>query len=161
MKYVVDTNVPIVANGGKDVNASPLCRLKAIDFLEAMMAKGCLILDSAGEVEAEYGKHLKFGQPGVGNRFIQAFFTTAIKRIHRIDIDKDKNGEYEDFPKSKKLSKFDKSDRKFVALGIKAGEEIANATDTDWLNDLEALEESGVKVHFLCTKDTGCWFDKG
>jgi hypothetical protein len=45
MRHVVDTNVPIVANGGPRSRtveriASPECRIKAIEFLELLVAWG-------------------------------------------------------------------------------------------------------------------------
>lgn len=152
----MDTNVPIVANGGTESNASPECRLAAIDFLERMMFKGHLYVDSAGEIEAEYGNHLGFGQPGVGNRFIQAFLTSAAQRLHRVDSPKTR-GTYDHFPDDKSLRKFDLSDRKFAALSVVTGVPVANATDSDWLECSEALEEAGIKVEFVCGCDTGKW----
>ncbi|MER9024038.1 hypothetical protein NKI01_15885 [Mesorhizobium sp. M0815] len=156
MRYVVDTNVPIVANG-RDTNASAECRLFSIDFLENLMAKGHLILDVGGEVEQEYSRHLSIGQPGVGNRFIQAFLTTAVKRVERIEITKAKDGSYDDFPSSKALRTFDLSDRKFAALSKKSGAPVANAVDSDWLEHKEGLEKCGVKIHFICGTDKTKW----
>jgi hypothetical protein len=158
MRYVVDTNVPIVANGGKGTNASAACRLKVIDFLEELMSRGRLVVDSAGEIESEYAKNLNYGQPGVGNRFIQAFLTTASKRLERVEIVKRSDGSYVDFPNDQDLKKFDLSDRKFAALSKKSGAPVANATDSDWLNDMEKLEKHGIKVHFVCSKDAKSWF---
>lgn len=148
MKYVVDTNVPIVANG-LNTNASVQCRINAIDFLEKMMFKGHLFLDAAGDIEAEYGNNLNFGAPGVGNRFIQAFLTSAADRVHRIDIEKVK-GAFVDFPVDKNLKNFDLSDRKFAALARKAKVPVANATDSDWLDSIGPLNANGIAVEFLC-----------
>jgi len=156
MRFVVDTNVPIVANGGA-TNASLQCRLNAIDFLEDMMSKGRLVLDADGEVQGEYAKHLRMGEPGVGNRFVQAFLTTQAGRIDRLALKK-KGGQHTEFPKVAELRKFDLSDRKFAVLSIKSKAAVANATDTDWLDFKVALEKHGVKIHFLCGSDKRKWF---
>ena len=44
MRRVVDTNVPIIANG-RDTNASLDCRSAAIDFLDALIKSGQIVLD--------------------------------------------------------------------------------------------------------------------
>ena len=156
MKYVVDTNVPIVANG-LNTNASPSCRLAAIDFLEELINKGILVLDLAGEIEAEYARHLSHGQPGVGNRFIQAFLTTAANRVERYDVPKERNGSYKNYPRGSSLKKFDMSDRKFVALSVVSNAPVANAVDSDWLECLDALKANGVVVRFICGNDRSKW----
>lgn len=156
MRYVVDSNVPIVANGSH-TNASPDCRLKAIDFLEKMIAEGTLIVDLSGEVEEEYRKNLSMGQPGVGNRFYQAFMTIAIRRLERIDISKTE-GEYDDFPKTRALAKFDLSDRKFVALSLASKAPVANALDSDWLDHRDELVKCGVPIDFVCGCNKAEWF---
>jgi hypothetical protein len=86
MRHVVDTNVPIVANGGSKTrqgrsNASPQCRIKTIEFLEQLVKKGRIVLDLGGEIQAEYLRHLNArGQPGVGDRFLQVVLNSAPKR---------------------------------------------------------------------------------
>ncbi|GLK67662.1 hypothetical protein [Hansschlegelia plantiphila] len=159
MRYVVDTNVAVVANGQRS-DATPECRIATIDFLENMMTSGTLIVDLAGEVEAEYKKNLSFGQPGVGNRFIQAFLTTASSRLTRVDITKNRQGEFTDFPVTGSLRRFDQSDRKFAALAIRAKCPVANAVDTDWLEHLTDLTAIGVVVEFLCSTDVKKWLKK-
>lgn len=157
MRYVIDTNIPVTANG-QNSNAKPECRLCTIDFLEAMIARGRLILDVAGAVQQEYQTNLTVGQPGVGNRFLQAFLTAASKRIERVNIRKQSDGEYVDFPATASLKKFDRSDRKFAALSKKAGAPVANAVDSDWLIFRADLEKEGVKVEFICGCDRKRWF---
>jgi hypothetical protein len=164
MRYVVDTNVPIVANGGKQIgkfdrNASPECRIKAIEFLEKLFKRGRIILDLGGEIQTEYLRHLNAsGQPGVGDRFLQVVLNSTPKRVERVELGK-KDGEFEDFPNDPRLSTFDQSDRKFVAAGPKAKASIANATDSDWLSHHEALLANTIRVHFICGCDKKNWFE--
>jgi hypothetical protein len=56
------------------------------------------------------------------------------------------------FPEDESLSKFDLSDRKFVAVALVHPEHppILNASDSDWSHFKTALAAYGVQVEFLC-----------
>jgi hypothetical protein len=136
-----------------------MCRLAAIEFLQEALARGCVVLDLAGEIEAEYHRYLSpRGQPGVGDRFYLEVLNSAPGRIERVPLPKDEAGEYEDFPKAAELALFDTNDRKFAALACREGIPVANATDSDWLIHCAALEANGVSVHFVCGSDRRTWF---
>ena len=100
-RRVIDTNVPVVANG-RDDGGRPYaveCREAAIGFLRRVLSKReRVILDSAGEVEAEYRTYLHpRGQPGVGDRFYQEIVRNWT--LHeRIDLPTRTDGEYGDLP---------------------------------------------------------------
>jgi hypothetical protein len=135
------------------------CRLAAVEFLEAILEKGCVVLDLAGEIEAEYRRYLNpRGQPGVGDRFYLAILNSAPGRVERVGIARDERGHYEDFPAVAELASFDPSDRKFAALARREGIPVANATDTDWLNYRSALAAYGIATHFVCGCDRQTWF---
>ena len=163
-RIVVDTNVPIVANGRPDPSnggraPSVGCRLGAIDFLEETLASRRILLDLAGEIQGEYRRYLNpHGQPGVGDRFYQQLLMSAPTLVERVDLPRDATGAYEDFPKDIELLNFDPSDRKFVAMARRANATVANATDTDWLHYKSALNASGVTVQFICGCDSDDWF---
>lgn len=162
-RWVVDTNVPIVANGRTDGSrgARPpvrSCRLAAVNFLDALLRQGTVLLDAAGEIQEEYRRHLSpSGQPGVGDRFYQAVIHSG--RVERIQLPKGQDGTYADFPADPALATFDDSDRKFVALGLQANAPVAVATDSDWVQAKTALNAHGLKIHFLCGEDPAQWFD--
>lgn len=164
MRYVVDTNVPIVANGGSESRksgrkASLACRLEAIEFLERLLKRGRIILDLNGEIQREYLRHLNpKGQPGVGDRFLLAVLNSAPRRIERVELHKT-NGQYDDFPDDPRLVGFDPSDRKFAAAARKSNAQVANATDSDWLDYQMALSSNGIKVKFVCGCDRYAWFE--
>ncbi len=165
MSYVVvDTNVPIVANGRPDpLNRgrapSVACRLAAIDFLEDTLATRRVLLDIAGEIQAEYHRHLSpRGQPGVGDRFYQQMLMSAPARVERLELPRDTAGAYEHFPDDPALYSFDPSDRKFAAMARRANAPVANATDTDWLYHNAALTTNGITVQFVCGCDSPEWF---
>lgn len=163
-QYVVDTNVPIVANGLPDPSRgarepSISCRLAAIDFLEALLKNGRALLDTAGEIEAEYRRHLDpKRQPGVGDRFYLELLRGAANRVQRIDLPVKPDGTYEDFPVDSDLTGFDKSDRKFAALARRSGVAVAIATDSDWLDFRAPLQKNRVRLQFLCGADREAWF---
>jgi len=166
MRYVVDTNVAIVANGHSNASegGSPPsinCRLAALDFLEKLLSNGKIILDDDGAIQAEYHRHLNpHGQPGVGDRFYQEVLNSAPERIERVELPKDNDGEYKHFPSHKGLRNFDKDDRKFAALSCKEGVPVANATDSDWLNFRDILAQHHIAIEFVCGCDPLKWFSK-
>jgi predicted nucleic acid-binding protein len=163
MRYVVDTNIPIIANGlngGLKGQASRECRLAAIEFLVKLVAKGRIILDVDGEIQQEYHRYLNpRGQPGVGYRFYQVVINSAPKRVERVVLSKT-SGQFDDFPKCDELSKFDQSDRKFVAAAINSRALVANAVDSDWLEHRSALRRHGVRIKFICGLDPKSWLAK-
>ena len=68
---VVDTNVPIVANGAAN-HATPGCVLRCVDRLEEVRKKQLVLLDDGWHILSEYMKHLSLsGQPGMGDFFIK------------------------------------------------------------------------------------------
>jgi hypothetical protein len=161
-RYVVDTIVPIVANGNADsakVTPSINCRMAAIQFLQKMLESGKILVDHEGEIQAEYRKHLNpRGQPGVGDRFYQEVLHSAPRLIERIELRRGADGEYIDLPQAVADANFDPSDRKFAALAARTKAMVANATDSDWLIHRKVLEDNGIRVRFLCGYDKEKWF---
>ena len=69
-----------------------------------------------------------------------------------IHITPDEDREFVEFPDDGQLAKFDRSDRKFVAVAIASKQEsvILNAADPDWIQFRHAFERNGVRVRELC-----------
>lgn len=156
MRRVVDTNVAIVANGR--AGHSVLCRLAALQFLDALVRRGRVVLDLAGAIQEEYRRYLSpTGQPGVGDRFFQVILQSAPSRVERIELARNELGEFLDFPEDPRLASFDPSDRKFAAAARKAAVPVANAVDSDWLDHRSALQENGIAVEFVCGSDPATW----
>lgn len=159
MKVIVDTNVPIVANGQKSVQASPSCINACIAAIRDIQHKHTLIVDEGWRVIREYLRHLnQKGRPGIGDEFMlwvlqNQYNPTRCERvaITRLSDSTDGN-DFAEFPADPALANFDRSDRKFVAVALAHPERppILNATDTDWYGHQTALEKHGVKVQFLC-----------
>lgn len=162
MRRVVDTNVPIVANGTSDESNNPgiQCRLSSIEFLENIINNGKIVIDIDGEIQREYHRHLNpRGQPGVGDLFYLTVLQSGVDRVERIDIKKNEDGEYQNLPQEVIDAAFDPSDRKFAALAKKEVIPVVNSTDSDWVESLEVLQNNGIEIIFLCGCDPKEWFE--
>jgi hypothetical protein len=157
--FVVDTNVPIVANGEADHVIDPKCVLASLAALRKVTKRGVLLLDSAGLILKEYraSRHLRLsGQPGAGDAFVKWAHDNQAnpRRCRRIAVtpNPDDDTDFVEFPDDPALASFDRSDRKFVAVALASGAhpEILNATDTDWWHYREVLQSHGVTITFLC-----------
>jgi hypothetical protein len=162
--FVVDTNVAIVANGQserpEEKPPTIQCRKAAVIFLMELLASSKILLDLDGEAQGEYRTYLNpRGQPGVGDRFYLEVINSAPDRVERIDLPRREDGEYADLPQALIDVGFDPSDRKFAALANKARASVANATDSDWVNDAMTLQACGISVQNLCGCDKTKWFE--
>lgn len=154
MRYLIDTNVAIVANGKSA--AGPACVVAAIERLERLIAGEILVLDDAEHILTEYRRHLSpHGQPGTGDQFYRWIWEQAAynpQHCEQVRLELAEDGSFARFPTDPALAAFDLSDRKFVAASRThpANPPIVNATDTDWNHHYEALQRHGVEVEFLC-----------
>ncbi len=153
---VVDTNVPIVANG-RETDRSQACADACVERLGRVMREERIRLDAGGRVLLEYLRYrARSGQPRAGDLFIDWLMrrqaTPARFRLIALTPRASNGEDYEEFPDTEDLRDFDRSDRKFVALAL-AGDipaPVLNAADTDWWNHRQALKRHGVHVEFLC-----------
>ena len=149
---VIDTNVAVVANDrSKSYPAG--CPLACIERLRVARSRERIVLDLDWEILEDYGRNLKSkGQPGPGDAFyhhvLRQFGNDKFTRLVRLRCDS--KGGYEAFPTDGRLSKFDQSDRKFVAAAIVAGAQVLNAVDSDWRDYEAILKQHGVAVQFVC-----------
>ena len=162
-RCVVDTNVPIVANGGADRGGANLpsisCRMAAITFLRDLLNTGTVLLDLEGLIQTEYHRHLNpRGQPGVGDLFYLQVINSSPRLVERIDLPKREDGEYVDLPHPLIDENFDPSDRKFAALARRENAPVFNATDSDWINHAQTLATVGIQVEHLCGCNPENWF---
>ena len=154
MPWVVDTNVPIVANG-KSNQASPHCVIACVQKLLEIQKQHIIVLDNNWLIIKEYKNKLsQTGQPGVGDAFLKWVLTNHAnpQRCQKVQITPTTENSFEEFPDDPTLLKFDLSDRKFVAVALAHPEKppILNATDSDWKHFETALAAFGVRVEFLC-----------
>ena len=159
MKSVVDTNVPVVANGSSE-QASPECVKTCAVRLGELTRKGQLVLDDKWLILKEYMANLRSsGQPGVGDAFLNWVLTNRCnpKLCEQVAITPRNSGEtdFEEFPSDPELDDFDPEDRKFVAVAAAHPDKppILQAVDTKWWEMKEPLRKAGIIVGFLCEKD--------
>jgi len=151
---VVDTNVPVVANG-KSRQAGPSCVTACIQALSAIQQHGKLVVDDRMYILSEYMKNLSFsGQPGFGDAFFKWVFDNQANEscCERVAIHPKDNDNFNEFPEDPELKGFDRSDRKFVAAARASASSppILNAVDSDWWNFRDVLHRHGLKIEFLC-----------
>jgi hypothetical protein len=157
-KCVVDTNVPKTANLATNPANIPdeltYCVLACIEAVDYVISKGGLVMDSGDEIFREYRHQLSLkGQPGVGDRFIKWVHDNRWNFPYEDRVVINKNGDsYDEFPSHEGLCKFDKSDRKFVAVANahSAKPTILQAADSKWWGWNAALKDVGITVQFLC-----------
>lgn len=112
--FVVDTNVPICANGKS--HADPACVIACIDALSAVLADGVIVLDDAMRILEEYMNHLSMsGEPGAGDEFMKWVWNVQAdeNRCERASLTpRNENGEenFAEFPDDPDLADFDSSD---------------------------------------------------
>jgi hypothetical protein len=161
-RWVVDTNVPVVANGNEALagqRPSLTCREAAVKFLLEVSTKGKVVVDMAGAIQDEYRRNLNpAGQPGVGDRFLHLIFYSDPKIVERVDLLVNDDGQYSDLPPALIESGFDPSDRKFAALACKENISVVNAVDSDWIEHAQILVDEEISVRHLCGCDPHNWF---
>ena len=154
-EVVMDTNVPIVANGNKTEQAGPCCILACIKRLRHIRDECLLLLDDRKRIIDESGKKLnRSGQPGPGDAFFLWLWQNQAnpEYCRKIALTPHEDRGFEEFPDDPDLSAFDQDDRKFVAVALASGTEpeVLNASDTGWWHHRQALQQHGVEIVFLC-----------
>ena len=151
---VMDTNVPIVANGATP-QASDDCVLSCIAVLEDIRKNCCLLIDDACLILDEYRRHLSpSGQPGPGDAFFKWLWVNQANasKCRQIAITLDSSRGFVEFPNDPALEGFHNDDRKFVAVSVASNSQplIMNASDSDWWLYRTALKRCGIRVRFVC-----------
>lgn len=151
--YVVDVNVPIVANG-RETHADLDCQSASINALLEIVQSGLLVLDDQMRILDLYREYLNpAGQPGVGDAFMQwAWENQAVaERCEQVPLTADVNG-FTEFPDDPSLNQFDLADRIYVAVARASSNkpEILNSVDSDWWEHRNALAQNGIRVICLC-----------
>lgn len=156
---LIDTNVPLVAVDSKRPRT---CQRACIALIKSILAGEVrVILDEAGQVLREYRQNM-YPDPnpasGLASQFLLYLYNHqhTAEVVHRMKLTQDVDGNYETFPDDPRLERFDRSDKKWVALAIshqnQTGEvaPIVNASDSDWVEYAALLREYGVVIEFLC-----------
>lgn len=119
--------------------------------------KTLVLVDDGQRIFDEYRRHLSHsGQPGLGDAFFKWLWDRQADTRHCRQIAitpiKGSKTDFAEYPADEALSKFDPSDRKFIAVALASGlnPEVLQATDSKWWLHRRALERHGVNVVFLC-----------
>lgn len=156
--YVVDTNVPKVANLAakpeENSDVPDACVLDCIEAIEYVTQNKALVIDNGDEIFTEYRHQLSMkGQPGIGDKFMLWVkdHRWSLPEVNQIQLTEE-NGSYAEFPHDNRLADFDPSDHKFIAVanGHPKKPPILEATDSKWWGYKNILSELGITICFLC-----------
>jgi hypothetical protein len=158
MAFVIDTNVPVVANR-RAPQASERRVLACINKLMEVQSDGRLVLDDKSLILNEYLRNLSpKGQPGVGDAFFKWLWLNQGNPdlCERVEVHTrgQADDDFEEFPEDPALAGFDRGDRKFVAVAraskSRPRPSILNAVDSDWWIHRHALKRHEIEIEFLC-----------
>jgi len=156
LRCVIDTNVAATANAANP-GAPPSCVVASARALEAVMKRGHVFVDADDRIVAEYRANLSAtGQPGPGDAFLKWLLTHEWggQRVTRVPITRDAGDEegFEELPAPADGTRFDPSDRKFLAVAAAHPDRppVLQSFDSKWWGWKAALSEIGVTLHFLC-----------
>jgi hypothetical protein len=152
---VIDTNVAVIANG-RDVTASDECRHRSVIVLEALVKRGCIVIDTDGSILAEYGAGLHpEGQPGVGDLFYRHVLDNQgnARRVRIVRTVGVRGDALREAFRRGTLADFDPSDRKFALCAVTARVPVATATDSDWVQHEVGLAACGVQIEYVCGRE--------
>ena len=158
LRCVIDTNVAATANAANP-GAPPSCVVASARALEAVMKRGHVFVDADDRIVAEYRANLSAtGQPGPGDAFLKWLLTHEWggQRVTRVPITAKAGAEedFEELPPPRDGTRFDPSDRKFLAVAAAHPDRppVLQSFDSKWWGWKAALNAIGVTVHFLCPK---------
>ncbi|HVU93727.1 MAG TPA: hypothetical protein VHE34_00820 [Puia sp.] len=156
-EFIVDTNVPIVAQG--DEHPMDLdCELACIEFIEQVLSnQHTIVIDDCFHVIREYQRKLNSkGQQKLGDRFLYWVLTNQANpsRVKQIPITQtDALGhEFAEYPASLHNINIDHSDKKFIAIAKANGQNstIVQSSDSKWIGWIQNLFDEGILINFLC-----------
>lgn len=158
-KYIIDTNVPLHAAKTLDeMNDTEVrCKECCFEFIENFIGNpnSKIVLDDCYEIYNEYTRNINIRSgPSIAVLFLR-WVSNHINRIPAEDLvhlDKTARHTYKTFPSHPSLDKFDKDDRKFIALSIAHPQhpKIVQGTDYKWKLYVDTFLEFGIFVLFLC-----------
>lgn len=152
---VLDTGVPMVANGAADVSLE--CQLTCVRVLREVVDSG-LALDDLDLIFTEYRRGLSLsGQPGPGDVFVRwvhdnRFNPTKCTQVPLTAITPGRD-DFVEFPIPPELASFDRADRKFAAVAKSCPAPLKVSVDRGWRRHESALRSEGVDLEFLCPDD--------
>lgn len=163
-ELIIDTNVPIVAQGNSAFSFD--CENVCADFMEKIIAgKNTIVLDSDGYILSEYeNNHNKKGPSTYLKVYLKWLYNNIgnPQKVKFVDIHSDGNKLFVEVPDSISIIGFDRSDLKFIALSIANSNlaPIVEAADSKWIGWEKALNDEGISVIFLCKSELQLIYEK-
>lgn len=155
-EVIVDTNVPLTADGN---HMSDACRSCCAEFVKSVIrGDHKVVLDNQWHILGEYQNKMPSGtQNSFGRQFLKYVYSNQCNpdRIKQVGISFTGTDDFEEFPEKLRTIGFDASDRKFVATAVSNNGKapIVQATDSKWIGWESALKREKVKVRFLCKEE--------
>ena len=156
---VVDTNVPMTANGA-NAAAGAQCQANCARALREIMVSGHVCVDTGGRIVTEYRRNLRAGgEPGPGDAFLRWLLTHEWDRarVSRVPISPtpEDAGDFDEMPVEPDGVRFDPSDRMFIAVAAARTPHptIVQSFDSKWWGWRGALGRAGIPLHFLCKRE--------
>lgn len=164
MKAVIDTNVLLVANQ-QHPDVSVDCVETCVRRLQSMQQNGVVVIDDGYRILEEYQQKTTLTPPkGVGDVFLKWLLREAgnPKRVEQVALTEHTTDCFAEFPDLALEPRFDRPDRKFVAVAHAHQDKppIWQAADSKWLAWWPALQAKGVAVEFLCPEDVCAFYRK-
>ena len=156
-KYIIDANVVLLAGTPvKDIPSDQLlCAQKCIKFINNFVTKAdnMLVLDAEGRIMKEYrGLYSLDRDPNIAT----VFYRWACRNVPKnaedfISLKEIAENEFESYPDSEQLKRFDPPDRKYIALAFQHKEHppIVEANDSKWWGIREEMERCGLNIRFI------------
>ncbi len=161
-RVVIDTNVPVAANG-RSQQASADCEEDCRSSIKmAMRGEVIPVVDEGFEIFTEYMHNLSLaGQRGLGDLFLKWIHDNQFNpgKCERVSITPHLTRGYVEFPDDPELQQFDPADRKFVAVAraCESSTRVLNALDPGWWDYRDVLEKNDVRVEFVCDDQVAAW----
>lgn len=162
MRAVVDTNVVLVANAAHP-DVSPDCVLACIERLQALMQRGCVVIDDAYRILNEYQRRTEpMRNKGAGDAFVRWLLKNSANAQHveQVALREGEADVFDGFPGRGLHDEVDPPDRKFIAVAAAHPDRppVWQATDCKWLDWWQRLAADGVRVEFICPGDVGRFY---
>lgn len=158
-KIILDTNVPTKASISpqlcheNELEMQKKCMKYIGDLVNNKETK--LVLDADFEILKEYQNNV-CKNSNMGKIFFKWLYNyyNQIQPEDIIKLEKNRSGQYMDFPYDDDTENFDESDKKFIALANAHAEKppIIEAADGKWLGYEAAFAKYGIIIEFLDRK---------
>ena len=155
-RIILDTNVPAKASAAPQLCPEEELEMQraCIEYIGELVRRSDkeLVLDLDYEIWKEYHNNVS-KETGMGKLFFRWLYDycNIILPQDHIKLEKDKNGQYIDYPYDEHTKDFDESDKKFVALSNAHANKppIIEAADGKWIGYEEAFKKYGIHIEFL------------